>query len=371
MEKDQRLPWLRLAHTGLGLGVIYRLLEVFTEPEALLTASQAQLAACGLKSTQCRKLQQPNLAGVEADLAWERAAPDHWILPLVDARYPERLRHISQPPLILYIKGQLEALAQPQLALVGTRRPTHQGRETAFNMAKALAAQGLVITSGMAHGVDAAGHQGALAAGQPTLAVMGTGLDRIYPQAHQTLAQQIAAHGAWVSEFAIGTPPRRPNFPQRNRIISGLSLGVLVVEAGLPSGSLSTARCALEQGREVWAMPGSVHNPQSKGCHWLIKQGAKLTEAVEDVLEELADIKLVPNQNPVHNQGSSAKSPQLETEYIDLLGCFDQHTTQIDKLISRSGLTSEQVSSMLLVLELQGYVVAQPGGYQLTTAGTT
>ena len=240
MEKDQRLPWLRLAHTGLGLGVIYRLLEVFTEPEALLTASQAQLAACGLKSTQCHKLQQPNLAGVEADLAWEKAAPDHWILPLVDSRYPERLRHISQPPLVLYIKGQLEALAQPQLALVGTRRPTHQGRETAFNMAKALAAQGLVITSGMAHGVDAAGHQGALAAGQPTLAVMGTGLDRIYPQAHQTLARQIAAHGTnAMSNFTLIT---LQGDPCMQTLILLLILAILIC--------LVIAAIALARGRQ-------------------------------------------------------------------------------------------------------------------------
>jgi DNA processing protein len=256
-------------------------------------------------------------------------------------------------------------LGNPQLAIVGSRNPSVVGKETAHDFARSLTASGMVITSGLALGIDTASHQGALDAGGQTVAVFGTGLDRVYPARNRQLAHAIVEQGgALVSEYPPQMEPFPGNFPRRNRIISGLSLGTLVVEAALRSGSLITARFAAEQGREVFAIPGSIHNPLARGCHQLIRQGAKLVETAQDVVEELApQLRAALAAAPEKADGGDA--PSLEGESRHLLDCLDGGASSVDQLVQRSGLTADAVSSMLLLLELQGYVVSTAGGYTL------
>lgn len=300
----------------------------------------------------------------EADQPAVRAwleAPGNHLVALDDPRYPDLLRQIPDPPPVLYVHGDPELLGNLQLAIVGSRNPSRGGLENARAFASHLAGAGLTITSGLALGIDAEAHRGALAAGGTTIAVTGTGLDRVYPARHHDLAHAIAEHGALVSEFPPGTPPRPAHFPQRNRIISGLALGTLVVEAARRSGSLVTARHALEQGREVFAIPGSIHNPLARGCHALIRQGAKLVETAEDILEELG--ALAGAAVPEHATRTSPEPPaSLDPEYQRLLDALGHDPVSIDDLVRRSGLTAESVSSMLLILELQGYVAPEAGG---------
>jgi DNA processing protein len=303
---------------------------------------------------------RPDWQRVEQDLAWlER--PGNGLLPLDDPRYPPLLRQIPYPPPLLFVHGDPDCLRLPQLAIVGARNPTPLGRETAQRFAAHLAECGLLITSGLALGIDAAAHEGALAGGGRTIAVMGTSLDRVYPARNRDLAHAIAERGALVSELAIGTPPTAENFPRRNRLISGLALGVLVVEAAAQSGSLITARLATEQGREVFAVPGSIHNPLAKGCHALIRQGAKLVETAADILEELGALAAATGE--VAASRTSAPTPVvLDEEYRHLLAAMGDEPVGIDLLVDRCGLTAEALSSMLLILELEGYVAAMPGG---------
>ncbi len=301
-----------------------------------------------------------NPAAAEQELAWLEQ-PNHHLITLSDPRYPKRLREIADPPAALYVIGEPDLLSATQLGIVGSRNPTPGGSETAHAFAGYLAQSGLTITSGLALGVDAAAHRGALQAGGKTIAVAGTGLDRVYPARHRELAHEIVGQGALISEFPLGTPALALNFPRRNRIISGLSLGVLVVEAALQSGSLITARLAAEQGREVFAIPGSIHNPLARGCHALIRQGAKLVETAADILEELGPI--AQTIAPMHEIDTGNVTPGLDVEALTLLDCLGFDPTPVDSLIERSGLTPEAVSSMLLVLELQGHVVAAPGGH--------
>jgi DNA processing protein len=280
-------------------------------------------------------------------------------------------------PVALYVRGIPSVLSLPQLAIVGSRNPTATGRETAFEFARHLANCGLAITSGLAVGIDAASHRGALAAQQSTIAVCGAGLDSVYPAEHAGLAAEIARTGALVCEFPPGTPARRENFPQRNRIISGLSLGTLVVEAARQSGSLITARFATEQGREVFAIPGSIHSPLSRGCHQLIRDGAKLVETGDDVLAELKAMAAAaafaaargieiapgrPTHEPSARPGPAAAAVELDKDYEILLDALGFDPLGVDALVERSGLKSEAVASMLLILELQGAVEARPGG---------
>lgn len=302
-----------------------------------------------------------NPAAAEHEIAW-LAEPNHHLITLSDPRYPRLLREIADPPAALYVIGDPALLSATQLGIVGSRNPTPGGSETAYAFASYLTQSGLTITSGLAMGVDAAAHRGALEAGGNTIAVAGTGLDRVYPALHRELAHEIAARGALISEFPLGTPALAFNFPRRNRIISGLSLGVLVVEAALQSGSLITARLAAEQGREVFAIPGSIHNPLARGCHALIRQGAKLVETAADILEELGPIAqiTIPARQ---TDGVGNITSGLGVEAMTLLDCLGFDPTPVDSLIERSGLTPEAVSSMLLVLELQGHVVAAPGGH--------
>lgn len=306
-------------------------------------------------------LSAPDWKRVEQDLAWLEGAGNSLIC-LTDRGYPPLLRQIDSAPPVLFVHGDPSCLRAHQLAIVGTRNPTPNGREMAQEFAAHLARSGLCITSGLALGVDAEAHRGALLARGRSIAVMGTGLDRIYPAKHRDLAYAIAETGALVSELPPGTPPVAENFPRRNRIISGLALGTLVVEAAARSGSLITARYAAEQGREVFAIPGSIHNAMAKGCHRLIRQGAKLVETAADILEELGALAAAA----AIEEGASSLPQRpvidMDEDYQRLLSHLGQEPVSVDLLVARSGLTAEAVSSMLLILELQGLVAAIPGG---------
>ena len=342
--------WLALNQIpGLGNEGLRRLLQAFGDPARVFATPTHTL----------KQVVQPAIAEVIAqgwtDAALEPVAnwledPTNRVVTLADADYPQALLNIPDPPLLLYVKGRRELLNRPALAIVGSRNATAQGLRNAEAFAQAASAAGLCIVSGMAHGIDAAAHRGGLRGSGCSIGVVGTGLDKVYPAANRELAHQLAQQGALISEFPLGMPPLAANFPRRNRIISGLSLGCLVVEAGLQSGSLITARMALEQGREVFAIPGSIHAPQSKGCHHLIKQGAKLVECAQDILEELGHF----TKGQSAHTGAPADHPlfaHLGFDPIDL-----------DQLSQRSGLTIEALSAILLQLELDGDVATMPGG---------
>lgn len=351
--------WLTLARTpGLGHAGFRKLLAACGSAEAIVQAPRSRLTAAGLSAKACDHLQAAPDA--DADLAWLDGDPKRHALTLDDPRFPARLRDTPSPPLVLWVLGDPEVLDTAQLAMVGSRNPSPQGRENAAAFAASLARRGLVVTSGLALGIDGAAHQGALDGGGLTVAVCGTGLDRVYPARHRDLAHAIAAEGALVSEFGPGMGPRAENFPRRNRIISGLSLGTLVVEAARQSGSLITARMAMEQGREVFAIPGSIHNPLSRGCHALIRDGAKLVETADDILEELAGQIRLPVPEAAAAAGGEA--PQDDGDYAALLQALGDAPATVDQLVERSGLTAPEVSSMLLMLELDGRIAAAPGG---------
>ncbi|BCO32280.1 DNA processing protein DprA [Thiohalobacter sp. COW1] len=365
MDADRLRDWLTLWHSpGLGAHTFNQLIETTDgRPEQALRDPPAWLKA-DLRAA----LRRPDRSGVERDLTWRESDPGNHIITRADAAYPQLLAAIPDPPPLLYVHGDPARLNDPQLALVGSRNPTRPGRDNAFEFARYLAAAGLTLTSGLALGVDAAGHQGALKADGYTLAVMGTGLDRVYPARHRDLAHAIvAAGGALVSELPVGSPPRAEHFPRRNRIISGLSLGVLVVEAALRSGSLITARAALEQGREVFAIPGSIHNPLARGCHALIRQGAKLVETGGDVLEELHALASIAlsQPDPPAPATAAAGAVRPSPEQRKLLEQMGYEPVTVDQLVTASGLTPEAVSSMLLILELEGRVASQAGGAYL------
>ena len=354
MRPDPGLAsWLQLSLTpGLGGATLRNLLRRFGLPEAVLARKRGELAAHlapamleALDSTRVREL-------VARALDWA-AADDHHIITLADDAYPRALLETSDPPALLYVHGRLELVRAPALAIVGSRNASAQGESNAWQFAKALSEAGLAIVSGLALGIDAAAHRGGLAGPGSTIAVLGTGIDVVYPTRNAELAAEIAEKGALVSEFALGTPAIAHNFPRRNRLISGLARGCLVVEAALASGSLITARCAADQGREVYAIPGSIHSPLSKGCHALIKSGAKLVESAEDVLSELSGF-----------QASGSANTRAEPPVADagLLAVMGHDPVDVDSLCTRAGLTAEQVAAQLLRLELDGRVAALPGG---------
>ncbi|MBF0470035.1 MAG: DNA-protecting protein DprA [Gammaproteobacteria bacterium] len=367
----QLLPWLTLLHTsGLGVRGANRLIHHYgSAAEAIRAGSEDSALSAAIRTG----LKAPDRAGIERDLAWLQQ-PENHLLSRDDRRYPSALAEIGDPPLLLYLTGDPEQLAAPQLAIIGSRNPTFTGEEIAFEIAHALAEAGVTVTSGLALGIDSAGHRGALAATGAgrgvTYAVLGTGVDRIYPASHLPLAQQIvAAGGAILSEFCVGTAPHRGNFPRRNRIISGLTLGTVVVEATLKSGSLITARSALDQGREVFAVPGSVRNPQARGCHLLLRQGAKLVENASDILQDLAPqlAQLLQQEMAIaHSTAPAQQGSALPAEEARLVAAVGDEVTSVDTIIARSGLTSAQVSSMLLPLELQGHIRLVAGGYLRT-----
>jgi DNA processing protein len=295
------------------------------------------------------------------DDEWLQMSGNH-IIAKGDEDFPELLEQIARPPERLYIKGEPGLLHMPALAIVGSRNPTRAGARNAFEFARHLGAAGFCIVSGLAEGIDTAAHRGALDAGAATVAFLGHGIDRVYPAANRDLAHEIAAHGALVSEFPLGTHPHRTLFPQRNRLISGVSLGTLVVEAARRSGSLITARLAGDQGREVFALPGSIHNPLARGCHKLIRQGAKLVETAEDIVNELAPLSSHLLQNSLESTTNDDLPVHDDEEYRQLKKHISHDPISIDELAEDSGLTIDQVSSMLLILELQGEVESLSGG---------
>lgn len=349
--------WIELSLVpGLGSQSFRSLLSTFGLPRNALGATRPQLARVVPDDLAGRIRERALGSEVDKALKWAEM-PGHAVLTLADPRYPKQLLEIPDPPMLLYVSGDEKRLSSPALAVVGSRNATPQGLENAQSFARAFSENGLTIVSGLALGIDSAAHRGGLQGPGSTVAVLGTGVDITYPKRNQSLADEVARDGALVSEFALGTSPNAANFPRRNRLISGLSLGCLVVEAALDSGSLITARLAADQGREVFAIPGSIHSPLSKGCHALIKQGAKLVESAQDVLEEIG--AAVATGAP-RSQESAADHILLEKIGFD--------PCDIDTLIARSGLTTEAVSAMLLQLELEGRIASLPGGLYQRTA---
>lgn len=359
--------WLALyLIPGIGPRFFHDCLARGDSPEQLFTRSSTELQAAGYALPLINALQQPDWPAVDRLLQWQQQAALRHIITLQAADYPALLRSLPDAPPVLFAQGNRSLLQQPQIALVGSRKPTPLGLENAAYFAKELVTRGITVTSGLALGIDTASHQGALQAGGDTIAVLGSGLACIYPKQNLKLADMLAEHGLLLSEFPPLTSPKAHYFPRRNRIISGLSLGVLVIEATLRSGSLITARLAAEQGREVFAIPGSIHNPQSKGCHALIHQGAKLVETVEDILQEISSLLAVPQPNSLPSQ--SVSHPLCTTDQA-LLACIDDTTTTMDTVIQRSGMHIADITTALLRLELQGYVVAALTGYYRVRAG--
>ena len=365
-DHDELGAWLRLLATpGIGSESARKLLAAFGPPPAIWAQSpSAWQAVVGARTAQAMRLEPEGWRVLhQATWDWFQNDPAHRaIVTLGDADYPAPLLQTADPPCLLYAMGRTDQLQHLQatrcLAVVGSRNPTPQGRLNAQAFAKSLVQSGLTVVSGLALGVDGAAHEGALEGAAPgqlgTIAVVGTGLDRVYPRQHLALAHQITQQGLILSEYPLGTPPLNANFPRRNRIISGLAQGTLVVEAALESGSLITARQALEQGREVFAIPGSIHSPQSKGCHSLIRQGAKLVESAQDVLEELR----LPDPFAQVPLALNTPAP-AETGLLALLG---HDPTSLDALQARSGLPTADLQAELLDLELAGQVERLPGG---------
>ena len=347
---DQLASWLAFNQIpGLGNEGQRRLLQAFGAPSQIFATpvhSLKQVVSPAIAEAIAQGWSEQALAPTASWLDY----PGNSVVTLADPDYPQALLNIPDPPLLLYVKGRRALLNQPALAIVGSRNASAQGLSNAQAFAEAISQAGLCIVSGMAHGIDAAAHRGGLRGKSSSIAVVGTGLDKVYPAAHRELAHQLAQQGVLVSEFALGTPPLAANFPRRNRIISGLSLGCLVVEASLQSGSLITARMALEQGREVFAIPGSIHSPHAKGCHHLIQQGAKLVESAQDIMEELGQFV-----------SASAPQPAATTEH-SLFAHLGFDPTDLDSLSQRSGLTIDALSAILLQLEMNGDVAALPGG---------
>lgn len=359
---DAHIPWLVLLNTPATGPIQHRkLLDIYNTPDNILSAPYAELAQAGLKREALEYLTKTPFEGINHGISWLRQAGHH-LVTIHDSHYPALLREIPDAPAALFVTGSPGVLNSQQIGIVGSRNPTAGGRKTAKLFATQLAELGFTITSGLALGIDYCSHSGALDANGKTIAVLGNGPDRIYPARHKDIAGSIADNGAIISEFLPGVPPLPGNFPRRNRIISGLSLGVLVVEAALHSGSLITARFALEQGREVFAVPGSVYNPLSKGCHHLIKQGAKLVESIADVVEEL-NIEITLIESNTDTGSSTGDTTELDAEQLRLLEHLSFDPVTIDKLIELSGLTADAVSSMLLVLEVQGIVSSSGGLY--------
>ena len=359
--------WISLWRVpGIGCQTFHKLLKQFGDPEAVLNASSSALKNAGLNSRQQEAIQASQLDNAKADMLWLEQ-DNHHLVTFHDQHYPALLREISVAPPLLYVHGNIELLNDPQIAIVGSRNPTQSGKNNAFEFAKHFSSTGLCVTSGLALGVDGDAHRGALTDGGVTIAVTATGLDRVYPASNRTLAHQIAEQGALVSENPIGTAPQAKNFPRRNRIISGMSLGSLIVEAAQRSGSLITADYANEQGRMVFAIPGSIHNPLARGCHKLIRQGAKLVETASDVMEDLASqIDLHQfNKTSDEKEDTGSENNRKQSSNDDnsrLLEAMGYDPVSIDHLVIQTGLTPAVLSSMLLLMELQGLIASNGRG---------
>jgi len=365
---EELQSWVSLWRvSGIGAKYFQKLLDSFDNPSAVFNATSESLKQAGLSQNLANAvLDDKDTDSAKPDLEWLNAADNHHIITIHCPEYPNLLKQTDTPPPLLYVHGNLSILNDPQLAIVGSRNPTQSGLTSAYDFAKYLGQTGLCISSGLALGIDGSAHQGALDGKGPTIAVIATGIDRVYPAKHRDLAHKIVETGAIISEFPIGTQPRSGNFPRRNRIISGLAHGTLVVEAALKSGSLITARLASEQGREVFAIPGSIHNPLAKGCHQLIRQGAKLVENAQDILEEMSaviDLSQINNiePNPAEENTETTANNQ-DPDHKFLLEKMGYDPISIDQLVTRTSFKAESISAMLLILELQSQVSSNGGG---------
>lgn len=370
INKDDYAFWLALCRIKrLGSVGKKKLLDHFSSVEQVFSTDAATLKALGLRDESVSSICHPDWHAVETDMLWLEK-PNHHLVTINCAEYPVLLREVGDSPVILFAHGQLDVLQDVQIAIVGSRNPDALGRQVAKEFARGLVYAGASITSGLALGIDGCSHQGALDVGGHTIAVVGNGLDMVYPAKNQPLAEKIVSTGVLLSEFVYGTKPLATHFPMRNRIISGMSVGVLVVQATLHSGSLITARYAMDQGREVFAIPGSIYSPLEKGCHALIKQGAKLVESVNDVIDELDSLvaaAVVP-KTMTQNIGAGADEYTLDADCNLLLDNISHNPISIDRLVYLTGLNIGNVASMLLMLELRGLVISQAGAVYVKAA---
>jgi DNA processing protein len=353
--------WLILAHAYVNVAEFIALKDRFGEIDAIAGQSEQGLRDAGLSDKKARAVSSPNEKGIEAALRWldEDA---HNLVAYGTDEYPEMLTQLSGAPLLLFVNGDRDTLHLPSLAIIGSRNPTRGGVRNAVEFSRHLAKSGYAIVSGLAEGIDTAAHRGALDVGGRTVAFLGHGIDRVYPARNHDLAHQIATTGALVTEYPLGAAPDKRHFPERNRLISGLSLGTLVIEAARRSGSLITARLAAEQGREVFALPGSIHNPLARGCHELIRQGAKLVETAADIGAELAPLTGHLQQNVMKSTKNRSPLSDDDNDYAELRKILSHDPTSIDDLENQTRLTIDQLSSMLLILELHGEVESLSGG---------
>jgi DNA processing protein len=361
-HEDDVALWVALSLIkGLGSATLCQLLSQFGSPDAIFSANKSQLSEVVDQKLANAIHQGLDKESIASTLTWLQDEQNH-LITLADATYPQQLLEITSPPAILYAKGNPQLLNTPCIALVGSRNATPQGEKNAEVFSENLCSKGITVVSGMALGIDGAAHRGALKANGATIAVVGTGLDIVYPAKHKTLAHQIASQGLILSEFPLGTPSMAQNFPRRNRIISGLSLGCLVIEANIDSGSLITARLATEQGREVFAIPGSIHSPLSKGCHQLIKQGAKLVESIDDVLSEIHLDSSKNKASSVSPNGLIPERANISPEANAVLALMGFEPIEFDNMMTLTGLTASALSTMLTLLELDGKICHLQGG---------
>lgn len=334
------------------------IIEKLSQTDDLFKLTNTQKIELGLPQKLINEIKKVDWQQVEKILHWEQASTDNHLLKLTDHHYPKILKEISDPPTLLFAKGNLSALDYSGIAIVGSRQASNYGLNNAFNFSKELTQKGFTIISGLAQGVDTKAHQGALDSTGYTIAVMGTGIDKVYPYRNRALAKAIENTGLLLSEFPLGSKPMPYHFPRRNRIISGLSLGIIIVEASLKSGSLITARLGLEQGREIFALPNVVHSPLSKGCNFLIKQGAKLIESTDDILEELSAPILLKESTP-----EKIITKRLEISSQNLVQFVGYEITSAHNIMKSSGLSAKAVNCQLIDLELKGQIKSVPGGY--------
>jgi len=359
--------WLTLANAYVRVPEYLALADRFDDALGITRQPASKLQDAGLSASKSKAITEPDYRRIDHELAWLDDAHHHIVSCHADA-CPDLLRQIPAPPLLLYVHGDPGILHLPALAIVGSRNPTQAGTRSAFEFAYHLGSNGFSIVSGLAQGIDTAAHRGAIRASASTVAFLGHGIDRIYPAGNRDLAHEIVENGALVSEYPLGTHPDKRHFPERNRLISGMCLGTLVVEAARRSGSLITARLAAEQGREVFALPGSIHNPLARGCHVLIRQGAKLVETADDIVAELAPLTGRVLQNTVKSRQNDANNERPDDEYSALRAFLGHDPISADEIADLSGLTIDQVSSMLLILELHGEVESLSGGrYSLSS----
>jgi len=376
MKKTETLDsWITLWRApGVGSVTFKKLLDTFENPDNVFAATASALKQAGFSDKLISSIKdQQALDIAQKDIEWINTASNHHLITLHCSEYPSLLKQINNPPPLLYVHGNLSILTDPQLAIIGSRNPTPGGLSNTYEFSKFLGNSGLCITSGLALGIDGAAHQGALDVNSPTIAVIATGIDRVYPARHRDLAHKIVENGAIISEFPVGTQPKAENFPRRNRIISGISHGTLVIEAAKKSGSLITARLAIEQNREVFAIPGSIHNPLAKGCHQLIREGAKLIETAQDILEEMSSVIDINAINkPLKVEKSTLEQADKKSDiknnikdnndHQDLLDKMGYDAVSIDELVNRTEHSPESIAAMLLILELQNEVSANGGG---------